>query len=91
MIHLGLEGPVLIIAGKTVIGLLAQSWHRSLEEAGLKNAVRLTSLPKDWTGLRGSLVSGVSMPMSRTVSGWAFSAECDLFLDDAGHLRNRYT
>src|SRR3954453_11480334 len=36
---LGLEGPVLIIAGKTVIGLLAQTWQRSLDEAGLKQAV----------------------------------------------------
>ena len=39
MTALGLEGPVLIIAGKTVIGLLAQTWQRSLEEAGLKHAV----------------------------------------------------
>ena len=39
MTTLGLEGPVLIIAGKTVIGLLAQTWQRSLEEAGLKHAV----------------------------------------------------
>ena len=39
MTTLGLEGPVLIIAGKTVIGLLAQTWQRSLDEAGLKHAV----------------------------------------------------
>jgi glycerol dehydrogenase len=39
MTTLGLEGPVLIIAGKTVIGLLAQTWQRSLEESGLKHAV----------------------------------------------------
>ena len=39
MTALGLEGPVLIIAGKTVIGLLAQTWQRSLDEAGLKHAV----------------------------------------------------
>src|SRR3954462_6719010 len=36
---LGLEGPVLIIAGKTVIGLLAATWRRSLDEAGLGHAV----------------------------------------------------
>src|SRR4051812_32503275 len=39
MTTLGLEGPVLIIAGKTVIGLLAQTWQRSLDEVGLKHAV----------------------------------------------------
>ena len=36
---LGLEGPVLIIAGKTVIGLLAPTWQQTLTEAGLKHAV----------------------------------------------------
>ena len=39
MTALGLEGPVLIIAGKTVIGLLAPAWQRSLDEAGFKHAV----------------------------------------------------
>ena len=39
MTALGLEGPVLIIAGKTVIGLLAPTWQRSLDEAGFKHAV----------------------------------------------------
>ncbi|HKM54191.1 MAG TPA: glycerol dehydrogenase [Isosphaeraceae bacterium] len=39
MTTLGLEGPVLVIAGKTVIGLLTQTWQRSLDEAGLKHAV----------------------------------------------------
>jgi glycerol dehydrogenase len=39
MASLGLEGPALILAGKTVIGLLAQAWQRSLDEAGLKHAV----------------------------------------------------
>jgi glycerol dehydrogenase len=39
MAALGLEGPALIIAGKTVIGLLAPTWQRSLEEAGLEHAV----------------------------------------------------
>ena len=36
---LGLEGPVLIIAGKTAIGLLAKVWQRSLEDVDLKHAV----------------------------------------------------
>jgi glycerol dehydrogenase-like iron-containing ADH family enzyme len=40
MAGLGLGGPVLVIAGNTVIGLLAQSWQRSLDKAGLKHAVR---------------------------------------------------
>jgi len=39
MTALGLEGPVLIIAGKTVIGLLSPTWQRSLDEAGFKHAV----------------------------------------------------
>ena len=39
MTALGLEGPVLIIAGRTVIGLLAPAWQRSLDEAGFKHAV----------------------------------------------------
>ncbi len=39
MTALGLEGPVLIIAGKTVIGLLAPAWQRSLDEAGFKHIV----------------------------------------------------
>jgi glycerol dehydrogenase len=39
MITLGLEGPALVIAGKTVIGLLAETWQRSLEEAGLRHAI----------------------------------------------------
>ncbi len=39
MTALGLEGPVLVIAGKTVIGLLAPAWQRSLDEAGFKHAV----------------------------------------------------
>jgi glycerol dehydrogenase len=36
---LGLEGPALIIGGKTVISLLSGTWRRSLEEVGLKHAV----------------------------------------------------
>jgi len=36
---LGLEGPVLIIAGKTVIGLLEPTWRKALNEAGLKYVV----------------------------------------------------
>ncbi len=39
MTALGLEGPVLIIASKTVIGLLAPAWQRSLDETGFKHAV----------------------------------------------------
>ena len=39
MTILGLAGPVLIIAGKTVISLLAQTWQQSLEQAGLKHVV----------------------------------------------------
>src|SRR5271165_4263825 len=39
MTTLGLEEPVLIIAGKTVIGLLARTWQQSLDEAGLRHAV----------------------------------------------------
>ncbi|MGD0043282.1 MAG: glycerol dehydrogenase [Isosphaeraceae bacterium] len=39
MTALGLEGPVLIIAGRTVIGLLAPAWQRSLDEAGFKHLV----------------------------------------------------
>ena len=39
MTALGLEGPVLIIAGRTVIGLLAPAWQRSLDEAGFKHIV----------------------------------------------------
>jgi glycerol dehydrogenase len=36
---LGLEGPVLIIAGKTVSGLLGPLWQRTLDEAGLRYAI----------------------------------------------------
>src|SRR3954470_17544306 len=36
---LGLEGPVLMLGGKTVFALLSETWQRSLEEAGLKHAV----------------------------------------------------
>jgi glycerol dehydrogenase len=36
---LGLEGPVLIIASGTVIGLLSTTWQRSLDEARFKHAV----------------------------------------------------
>ena len=39
MAALGLEGPVLIIAGKTVIGRLAETWKSSLDEAKLHHAV----------------------------------------------------
>jgi glycerol dehydrogenase len=36
---LGLEGPILIIAGKSVIGLLEPTWQRALDDAGLKHAI----------------------------------------------------
>jgi glycerol dehydrogenase len=36
---LGLEGPVLIIGGKTVISLLSGTWQQSLDEVGLKHVV----------------------------------------------------
>jgi glycerol dehydrogenase len=39
MIALGLEGPALFIAGKTVIGRLADTWKSSLDEVGLQHAV----------------------------------------------------
>jgi glycerol dehydrogenase len=39
MVALGLEGPALVIAGKTVIGRLAETWKVSLTEAGLRHAV----------------------------------------------------
>jgi glycerol dehydrogenase len=39
MTTLGLDGPVLIIAGGTVIGLLSPTWQRSLEEARFKHAI----------------------------------------------------
>ena len=39
MASLGLEGPVLIIAGKTVSGLLAPVWKRSLDESGLTHQI----------------------------------------------------
>ena len=39
MSAMGLEGPALIVAGKTVIGRLAETWKASLGEAGLRHAV----------------------------------------------------
>jgi glycerol dehydrogenase len=39
MTALGLEGPVLIIAGRTVIGLLEATWRQSLSEPGLKHTI----------------------------------------------------
>ena len=36
---LGLEAPALIIAGKTVIGLLEPLWQRVLDEAGVKYTI----------------------------------------------------
>ena len=39
MNSLGLEGPVLLIAGKTVIGHLASIWKASLDEVGIHHRV----------------------------------------------------
>jgi glycerol dehydrogenase len=39
MVALGLEGPALVIAGKTVIGRLAETWQASLDEVGWRHAV----------------------------------------------------
>ena len=39
MAALGLEGPALIIAGKTVIGRLADTWKSSLDEAKMRHTV----------------------------------------------------
>ena len=39
MAALGLEGPALVIAGKTVIGRLAGTWKSSLDEAGIHHEV----------------------------------------------------
>ena len=39
MAALGLEGPALLIAGKTVIGRLADTWKSSLDEAGMRHTV----------------------------------------------------
>ena len=39
MSAMGLEGPALIVAGKTVVGRLSETWKLSLGEAGLRHAV----------------------------------------------------
>ena len=39
MAALGLEGPALLIAGKTVIGRLAETWKSSLDEVGIRFSV----------------------------------------------------
>jgi glycerol dehydrogenase len=39
MAALGLEGPALIVAGKTVVSRLADTWKSSLDEAKLRHAV----------------------------------------------------
>jgi glycerol dehydrogenase len=39
MAALGLDGPALVIAGKTVIGRLATTWKSSLDQAGMPHAV----------------------------------------------------
>ena len=39
MVSLGLEGPALVIAGKTVISRLADTWKSSLDEARIRHEV----------------------------------------------------
>jgi glycerol dehydrogenase len=39
MANLGMEGPALIVAGKSAIGLLSEKWQRSLSQAGFAFAV----------------------------------------------------
>ena len=39
LISLGLEGPTLFVAGKTVIGRLAETWKTSLAEVGIRYVV----------------------------------------------------
>ena len=39
MSALGLEGPALIVAGKTVISRLADIWKSSLDQAGIRHEV----------------------------------------------------
>jgi glycerol dehydrogenase len=43
MAGLGLEGPALLIAGKTVIGRLADTWKLSLDEVGIRHVVHCFS------------------------------------------------
>jgi len=39
MANLGMEGPALIVAGKSAIALLSQTWQRSLSQAGISHAI----------------------------------------------------
>jgi glycerol dehydrogenase len=39
MASLGLQGPALVVAGRSAIRLLADTWDRSLGEAGIRHAV----------------------------------------------------
>ena len=41
MVAVGLEGPVLIVAGSTAIARLAPTWAAALEDAGMSHRVRL--------------------------------------------------
>jgi len=68
MSALGLEGPVLIIAGKTVIGLLAPAWQRSLDEAGFKYAVHRFSGECSLTEIERVKVAGRELG-ARTIVG----------------------
>src|ERR1700682_1408423 len=39
MANLGIEGPALIVAGKSAIALLSQAWQRSLSQAGISHSI----------------------------------------------------
>src|SRR5438067_332517 len=39
MCALGIQGPALIVAGKSAAGLLSQTWRTSLDEAGIPHVV----------------------------------------------------
>jgi glycerol dehydrogenase len=68
MTALGLEGPVLIIAGKTVIGLLSATWQRSLDEAGLKHAVHRFGGECSLTEIERAKTAARELP-ARTIVG----------------------
>ena len=68
MTALGLEGPVLIIAGKTAIGLLAQTWQRSLEAVGLKHVVHRFSGECSFTEIERVKATGQQIS-ARTIVG----------------------
>ena len=45
MAALGLEGPALLVAGKTMIGRLADTWKSSLAEVGIDHALHSSNPP----------------------------------------------